>query len=562
VTGRSAEPVLALASMAHRVLAVLALPALLLAVSCQREESTGSSSSQATSQSSSADTVPAAKGAPVLELFVMSQCPYGVQVVDAAADAKKQLGSAMDLRIQYIGDQVGGKLQSMHGDAEVKGDLAQVCALELAPKRALGMIVCQNKNPKAVAENWRECAEKNGIEVAPLQKCIEGEQGNKLLAASFAEAKKRGASGSPTMFLAGKPYEGGRKSRDFMRAVCGSVKGDKPEACSKIPVPPKVNAIFLSDKRCEECDIRQLEPRLRSELGGLQVEHVDYSSQKGQTLYKQLVAANVGFKTLPTVLLGPEVEKDKEGYGTLQRFLRPVGAYRELRLGGEWDPTAEICDNKGVDDDGNGKADCSDKGCADFLGCRDKVAKKLDLFIMSQCPYGAQAMIAAKEFTDHFKGDVKLDVHFIGDVQDGKLSSMHGQAEVDEDVRERCAVEHYGKNHQFMRYLACRSRDYQNAEWQPCAKEAEMDPAVLQKCFDGNGKELVGQSFAFAKSLDIGASPTFLVNNQRDFNAISASQIQKEYCKDNPSLAPCKDLIPEPAGHAAAGQAAAPGQCN
>ena len=90
-----------------------------------------------------------------------------------------------------------------------------------------------------------------------------------------------------------------------------------------------------------------------------------------------------------------------------------------------------------------------------------------------------------------------------------------------------------------------------------------MDPAVLQKCFDGKGKELVGQSFAFAKSLDIGASPTFLVNNQRDFNAINASQIQQEFCKDNPSLAGCKNLIPPPAGQpAGAGQAAAAGQCN
>jgi Gamma interferon inducible lysosomal thiol reductase (GILT) len=544
--------------MAHRVPAVLVLPALLFAASCQRDEGTAPGSSQ--QSSSSGDTVAAAEGAPVLELFVMSQCPYGVEAVDAAAEAKKQLGSAMDLRIEYIGEQVGGKLQSMKGDAEVKGDLAQICALELAPKRALGLITCQNKNPSAVAENWRECAEKNGIEVAPLQKCIEGEQGKKLLTASFAEAKKRGATGSPTMFLAGKPYEGGRKPRDFMRAVCGSVKGAKPEACSKIPVPPKVSAIFLSDKRCEECDIRELEPRLRSELGGLQVEHVDYSSDKGKALYKQLVAANVGFKTLPAVLLGPEVEKDAEGYATLQRFLRPIGAYRELRLGGEWDPTAEICGNAGVDDDGNGKADCSDKSCANFLGCRDKVAKKLDLFIMSQCPYGAQAMIGAKEFIDHFKGDVKLDVHFIGDLQNGQLGSLHGQPEVDEDIRERCAIEHYGKDHHFMRYLACRSRDYKNAEWQPCAKEAEMDPAVLQKCFDGNGKELVGQSFAFSRSLDIGASPTFLVNNRRDFNAINASQIQKEYCKDNPSLAGCKDPIPEPAGQAAAGQA--PGQCN
>jgi hypothetical protein len=159
---------------------------------------------------------------------------------------------------------------------------------------------------------------------------------------------------------------------------------------------------------------------------------------------------------------------------------------------------------------------------------------------------------------------VALDVHFIGEQNGDELKSMHGPAEVDEDVRESCAARHYGKDHQFMRYLACRSRDYKNGEWKACATEAGMDPAVLQKCFDGDCKKLLAQSFALAQSLGIGSSPTFLVNNRRDFNAISASQIQSEYCKDNPELAGCKNPIADPAGAEqpeaqAGGQAA---QCN
>ena len=540
--------------------ASVALVAVLLAAApaCEREESTAKKDTAATGT-----RAPAAPGAPVLELFVMSQCPYGVHVVDAAAEAKKQLGSAMNVKIGFVGDGTPGKLESLHGEPEIKGDLAQICALEQAPDRALDLMTCQNQNPKAVDTNWRECAEKVGIEVAPLQKCIEGEHGQKILSAAFAEAKKRGAEASPTMFLNGAPYEGGRKPRDFMRAVCGATKGEKPAACASIPEPPRVSAVFLSDSRCEECDIRGLEPRLRSELGGLVVEHVDYASDKGKALYKDLVATGVDFKHLPAVLLGPEVEKDKEGYTTLGRFLRPIGEYRELRLGGTWDPTAEICGNGGVDDDGDGKADCRDDGCKSFLGCRDNQPKKLDLFVMSQCPYGAQAMIAAKEFSDHFGGEVALDVHFIGNIEGGKLGSLHGQPEVDEDVRERCAIEHYAKDRQYLRYLACRSRDYKNEAWQPCATESGMEPEVLKKCFDGNGVELVTKSFAFAESLGISASPTFVVNNRRDFNAITASGIQKEFCKDNPGQSKCKDLIPEPAGQpGGAGQAAAGAQCN
>lgn len=517
---------------------VAASLAVVILSGCQREESSDSSSS--------GSQIKAPAGAPTLELFVMSQCPYGVEVVNAATEARKQLGGGLAMDVEFIGDGSPGKLESMHGKPEVDGDLAQICAKDMAPDRYLDFISCQNKNPRAVDKNWRDCASEGGLEASAIESCMTGDKGQKLLAASFAEAKKRGASGSPTMFLNGKPYEGGRKPRDFMRSVCDAYTGDRPAACSKIPEPPRVKAIFLSDARCKECNIRALEPRLKSELGGLVVEHVDYATERGKAVYAELVAAEPGFKHLPTVLLGAEVEKDADGYGTLKQYMRPIGAYRELRVGGEWDPTAEICDNAGADDDGDGKGDCADDGCKSFLGCRPAIAKKLDLFIMSQCPYGAQAMIAAKEFVDHTGGEVVLDVHFIGEEANGELSSMHGPPEVEEDLRERCAVEHYGKQHHFLRYLACRSKDYKNPTWQPCAEEAGMDAAKIEACAAGEGKKLLAESFQFARSLKIGGSPTFLSNNKREFNAVAASEIQRQYCQDNPSLKSCADKIPPP----------------
>lgn len=520
---------------------------------CQREDS--KKSSQGTSARVATRSV---EGAPKLELFVMSQCPYGVEVVDAAAAAHTMLGGAVNIDIGFIGDGEPGNLQSMHGPSEVTGNLAQVCAIDIAPDRYLDLMTCQNENMREVATNWRDCAKKAGIDADDLASCVEGDRGQELLAAEFDLAKERGADGSPTIFLDGEPYQGGRKPRDFMKAVCAATKGDKPEACKNIPEPPRVTATFLSDKRCKECDLTGVEPKLKSMLGGLVATHVDYGTDEGKALYKKLVAAG-GSKTLPVILIGAEVEKDTEGYPGLERFIRPAGEFRELMLGGEFDPTAEICDNA-VDDDGNGKSDCGDPGCGATLGCRQAKPGVLDLFVMSQCPYGAKAMIAAHEFVEHMGDDVKLNVHFIGDEQGGKLVSMHGQPEVDEDIRERCAIEKYGSKNQFMKYLSCRSKDYKNDEWKPCAIESGMKPEVIQACFDGEGKALLGKSFAFAKELKFGASPTFLVNNKREFNAIAAADIQRQFCQDNPGAAKCKDLIPAAAGDPS-GQAAG-GQCN
>jgi predicted DsbA family dithiol-disulfide isomerase len=474
-----------------------------------------------------------------LEMFIMSQCPYGVQVENAVAPVKKQLGDKLDLSIHYIGDGDKSNLQSMHGPAEVKGDITQLCVNKLAAAKSLDFITCQNKNPRAIDTNWKDCAKEVGVDEAKISKCADGDEGKALLVASFEEAKKRGASGSPTMFLNGKPYEGGRKSRDFLRAACDTFEKDKPEACKNMPVPPVVKAIFFSDARCAKCDIKGLEPRLKSELGGLTVTHVDYMSDEGKKLYAQLQKDKPDFKLLPTVLLDKAVEKDQDGYAALKNFLHPIGEWQEVAVGGKFDPTAEICDNK-VDDDGDGKIDCDDSDCSQSMSCRTARPKTLELFVMSHCPYGAKAMIAANDVAQHFGKDLTLEVHFIGNGSEANLQSMHGAAEVDDDVRELCARDHYKADHQYTKYLACRSKDVRNTDWQACAKEAGIDEAVIQKCFEGDGKKLLAEDFRIAQTLGIGASPTFISNGRRQFNAIETAALQKEFCQDNADVEACK----------------------
>jgi glutaredoxin len=491
-----------------------------------------------------------------IEMFVMSQCPYGVQVENAIVPVKKDLGDRLDVSVGYIGRGDKSNFTSLHGPAEVKGDIAQLCANKLAPAKTIDFIACQNKNARAVDTNWKDCAKEVGINEAKLTKCLEGDEGKTLLAASFEEAQKRGAQGSPTMFLNGQPYQGGRKTRDFLRAACDSLTTDKPEACKNIPEPPVVDAIFFSDTRCAKCDIKGLEPRLKSELGGLKVKHVDYMSDEGKKLYADLQKAKPTFKFLPTILLDKSVEKDQEGYASLKHYLHPLGDYIEVAVGGKFDPTAEICDNK-IDDNGNGKIDCDDPACTQSMACRTARPKTLELFVMSQCPYGAKALIATNDLAQHFGNDLNLEVHYIGNGNESSLQSMHGQGEVDEDVREICAREHYKADHQYLKYMACRSKNPRDPDWKACAKEAGMDEAVIQQCFDGDGKKLLAQDFTVAQGLGIGASPTFIANGRRQFNAIEVAALQKEYCTDNAGLEECKTQAKAADPAAAAAPAAA-----
>jgi hypothetical protein len=471
-----------------------------------------------------------------LEFFIMSKCPYGVQVEKAVAPVIDKLGDNVDFHVAYIGQKQGDQLSSMHGPGEVTGDIAQLCAHQVAPDKYVQLIDCQDQDPQHVDTNWQECGSKLGIDTGAIKACMDT-KGQQLLAASFAEADQRGATGSPTMFLNGKPYEGGRKTNDFLKAICNSFDGTKPADCSNIPAAVPVNATFFSDARCAECNIDRLEGQLAGIFDGIKVKKVDYMTPEGKALYAELQKADPTFKTLPAILFDKTVDNDKDGKQQIARYLHPVGNYQQVALGGSFDPTAEICDNK-VDDDADGKVDCDEASCKEAMVCRPEIKKSLDLFVMSHCPYGTKAMLAIKDFSDAFGKDATINVHYIGDGAGDKLSSMHGPDEVTDDKREVCAIQHYGQNAKFLDFLACRSKDLK-ADWKDCTGKTGIDADVIQKCVDSESSTLLASSFDVAHKLAIGSSPTFLLNNRETFNAQDAADIASHYCKANPGLAAC-----------------------
>jgi len=120
-----------------------------------------------------------------LEFFVMSQCPYGVQVVNAVKDVVDKLGPDLDFTMDFIGTKgANGELSSMHGPNEVTGDIVQLCAAKAAPANYLAMAVCQNKTVQEVATNWEQCAKEAQLPVgrsAPASRALRGAAANGIV---------------------------------------------------------------------------------------------------------------------------------------------------------------------------------------------------------------------------------------------------------------------------------------------------------------------------------------------------------------------------------------------
>jgi hypothetical protein len=291
----------------------------------------------------------------------------------------------------------------------------------------------------------------------------------------------------------------------------------------------QVNIILLNDVRCgAECDLTRFEGELRKGFPGASIRSVDVSSTEGSSLFQ---STRVGL--LPAVLFEKSV-RNSTGYPQIARFVDEAGDYLSLRIGGNWDP---YCDSS--------TQHCGEDRCAQRISCRTETPKTLDLFIMSQCPYGVQAADSMKEVLAAFKGDMQFNLHFIGQLDNaGAPMSLHGAAEVEEDLREICAEKYYPQDNKFMDYVWCRDKDLKSADWAACANGSGMDADKIRACAEGGeGKGLLSDSFRLGDSLHIFSSPTFFLNNKKLFNAVTAAEIQSAYCETNKGLPGCSKTL-------------------
>jgi len=475
-------------------------------------------------------------------MYVMSQCPYGVMAVDAFLPVLQELGNNVALRLEYIGDIKDGKPTSMHGEAEVKGGIHQLCAQKLYPDQSkwTKFVACENKIWRNLPAGWENCAKEAGMDLAKMKSCIDGNEGVDLFKASVAAAKKVNASGSPTIHIGGDEFSGERNKLGFMRSVCAKMPRKVP-ACAKVPPKapePEVATIVISDKRCAKCEtrIKEVEGIMKGRFfPKLKVtSRLDWSDAKAKELCKKL-----NIKKLPTMLFAAGAEK-ADKFKHLQRFLTKNNEYWQLGgIGIEHDPNAEICDNK-TDDTGNGKVDCQDDTCKGTMVCRQELKNDLKVFIVSQCPFGVKAINAMKEVTKNFGNSIKFKFHYIGGVKDGKPTAMHGQSEVDENIRMLCAAKYYKANNKYLDYMWCRAKgnDWRTNEWEKCATGG-ISKAVIEKCFKGEGPAMLMKDTQIAQKLGFGASPTWLANNRYKFSGIAPETIKTELCKRNKGLKNC-----------------------
>ncbi|MBI2124670.1 thioredoxin domain-containing protein, partial [Candidatus Pacearchaeota archaeon] len=143
---------------------------------------------------------------------------------------------------------------------------------------------------------------------------------------------------------------------------------------------------------------------------------------------------------------------------------------------------------------------------------------KVELFVMTYCPYGTQAE----------KGLIPA-LNLLGDKIDAKIRFvhyfMHGDKEEQETYTQLCIREE--QSGKYLSYLECFLEDGNSAR---CLAEAGIDKTKLNSCTESKAKGYYASDSALSNSYGVQGSPTLIINGQEASSGRSSSALLSAIC--------------------------------
>jgi len=168
----------------------------------------------------------------------------------------------------------------------------------------------------------------------------------------------------------------------------------------------------------------------------------------------------------------------------------------------------------------------------------------VQLFTMSYCPYGNQAEDLMAPVVELLGDAVEVEPHYIfyENYQGGgpeycvddesKYCSMHGVEEANQDLRELCVYKN--QRDKYWDFVAnanemCTVEDIETC-WLDAAKEAGVDTASVEGCFDQNALSYAKSEVALTEDLGVQGSPALIINGVKYQGSRSAEAYKTAIC--------------------------------
>jgi thioredoxin 1 len=349
---------------------------------------------------------------PLLEAFVVSKCPFGLQMQRIMANLISQSKDAGNyLKVMYIGSVDNNTITSMHGDEEAKENLRQICIREEQPDRYWNYVSCYMKEGKSTG-----CLKSASVDTGKLDSCTNiTSRGLAYAKKDFDETNKFKITGSPTLLMGDKIVS----EFDF---ATNTTNGRSPEAL------------------------------------------------------KELLCC--GFNNKP-------------GFCSLSFNKTQAITMFEVNPPAPPKPTpAQVCANMTK----------SDKPL-------------LEAFVVSRCPFGLQMQrIMANLVNQSNDAENYLKVMYIGSVANNTITSMHGDVEAQENLRQICIREE--QSGKYWDYVSCYMKEGKSSN---CLKNVSIDVDRLNSCTNDSSRGLAyaQKDFDLANKFSITGSPTLMMGDKK-----------------------------------------------
>ena len=158
---------------------------------------------------------------------------------------------------------------------------------------------------------------------------------------------------------------------------------------------------------------------------------------------------------------------------------------------------------------------------------------EIQLFIMSDCPAGNMAEDNLLSVIKSLNGKMDFEPVYIISNYGGKYASLHGQYELDQDVREKLVFMMYGTQ-TWIDYVTaineqCNSNNMKEC-WAEVAEQYDMDVEAIEAAFEEQFEDIVTSEAQKTMEAEITASPTLIVNGQYTKGAKNAESYQALIC--------------------------------
>ena len=186
------------------------------------------------------EVIPKAKR-PVIELFIMSLCPYGIKAEQAVLPVAGEFGDTVDFRMRFI-TQVGGdtidKVNSLHGRDEVREDAREAMILRSSPGQFPAYLDSLAKNACVLScgglkmdDFFTKTAAELKLDARALEADAYGPKAVAMFRQDEADVKKYEVSASPTLVINGVKSQSVFKGKEDIRKAICSAFAQQPAAC-------------------------------------------------------------------------------------------------------------------------------------------------------------------------------------------------------------------------------------------------------------------------------------------------------------------------------------------